>query len=692
MSTLISRIRSLNAGGALTILVICALCFLAVALHGFVGTYFYGSTLDSVATKLLLFTCGLGFVCVLILIVNYVRYRNVLFGLSSLSEKALVILDDLHDGSLVTNYRGEPSIRTLDVFNELVDRLMTNADEMTFSDSRFRALSDNAPIGVFFRNDAGKYEYTNARWHDITGITHSDSFVSYVNVKDLDRYNATLCQVPLEKKTHVIEFKFQNPSRGERILMEYISHVIDEYGSSCFMGSLVDVTELKIAQSELEKHAFYDPLTNLPNRRFFRDYLDLAMAKSKKENSKIAFYMTDLDEFKKVNDSLGHTSGDTLLIDISKKLSRAISATDVISRFGGDEFIILVGNGEDRRSLDNKAGAILDSMSAAVGTGASDIQITGSVGIAIYPDDATTPEELFRCAELALYDAKATGGNCFSYFSHALDKNFNEKIQMENKLRGAIKDDLLEVYLQPQYLSSTKRIQWAEALVRWKDADCGVISPDKFIPLAEETGLIFDIGDLVLDKVLSCLSRNNVKLAQLGVQGISVNLSGRQFFDVNFIEKLKSKFCHYNVSPELIELEITETTVMDDVDKAVEIMDSLRSIGCRLSIDDFGTGYSSLSYLKKFPITSLKIDRSFIRDIPDDENDVEISCAIIALAHNLGLSVVAEGVETETQAQFMAKQNCEFVQGFYFDRPMPLSAFLGRVPSFENEAEVASDT
>ena len=692
MNTLISFIRSLHTSLVLVVISSCGLCFLAAMLFGIGGKHFYNDFLYSLFVTFLPFILMLGFVCVAALAAQYLVLRHLLSSFSKIREKLLTVLDESSHEKSIENDQGDTIDNTFDLFNKLIDKLRIDTDVVKLADGRFRALSDKAPIGVFFRNEAGQYEYTNMRWHEITGIDHSNAFLSHVSGEDLERYKTMLCQVSLVDKTHIIEFRFQNPVRGERILMEYISHVQDEMGNLCFMGSLVDVTELKIAQTELEKHAFYDSLTSLPNRRFFRDYLDLAMVKSQKENDKIAFYMTDLDEFKRVNDSLGHTSGDTLLVEISKKLRQVISDSDVVSRFGGDEFIILESKAGDRSYLDKKAKAILDSMSTTVSVGASNIEITGSLGIAIYPDDASTPEELFRCADMALYDAKAAGGNAFSYFSHALDKQLNEKIQIENKLRRAIKDDLLEVYLQPQYLSSAKRIHWAEALVRWHDEDVGAISPDRFISLAEETGLIFDIGDLVLDKVLSCLSKNVDRLTQLGVKGISVNLSGRQFFDNYFTSKLKSKLRHYNVSPELIEFEITETTVMDDVDKAVEIMESLRSIGCRLSIDDFGTGYSSLSYLKKFPITSLKIDRSFIRDIPDDESDVEISCAIIALAHNLGLSVVAEGVETEVQAQFMAKHHCEFVQGFYFDRPMPLSEFLGRTPTLQSESSAVGDT
>lgn len=682
MNKSIISMRSLNAKVVLMVL------FSYVFVFFLVTAYVVGGLVGEKSIFPFFFLSSLGVIFLFSLAVICFLVRRFSSSLSEMYRVGLMAADDPLCEKRVAKCFDDEVGRVVDVFNDLLDKVADDPCVFKFSEKRFRTLSDKAPIGVFLRNDLGQYEYTNSRWHEITGIEKSMSFTSCVSAADVEHYESLVRRAFIEGKTQVVEFRFLNPVRGERILMEYISHVKDESGVGRYMGSLLDVTELKIAQSELEKLAFYDPLTLLPNRRFFRDHLDLAMAKSKKENIPLAIYMTDLDEFKKVNDSLGHTSGDQLLVDISKKLGAVVSDGDVISRFGGDEFIVLIDAAEDRRQLDNKAAAVLESMTTMVNHGTSKIQITGCIGIALYPDDANTPEELFRCADMALYAAKANGRNNYSYYSQALDRKVNEKIQLENKLRAAIVDDVLEVYLQPQYLSSTKKIYWAEALVRWKDTKEGFISPNKFIPLAEETGLIFDIGDLVLDKVLCFLSEYSSTLSVLGVQGISVNLSAKQFFDTDFKEKIRGKFQYHGVSPQLIEFEITETTVMDDVDRAIEIMESLRVLGCRLSIDDFGTGYSSLSYLKKFPITSLKIDKSFIRDIPLDESDVEISCAIIALAHNMGLSVVAEGVETEIQAQFMTKYNCEYMQGFYFDKPMPFSKLLERAPLLVEENQL----
>ncbi len=571
--------------------------------------------------------------------------------------------------------------RVVDVFNAMLDNLASENKALLFSEKRFRTLAENAPIGVFLKNGRGEFEYTNSRWAEITGLDRASaaSFLSFTNVKDRTQYNCAFERAFHDSEAQVIEYKFQNPKRGERVLMEYISPVED--GSDCqrFIGSLLDVTELKVAQFELEKLAFYDPLTHLPNRRFFRDHLDLAMVHAQKENKKIAIYMTDLDEFKKVNDSLGHDVGDQLLVDIAQRLKGCLFEGDVVSRMGGDEFLVLLDNIDDPTRLDQASKRVLDALHTTVKSGSQVIEVTGSIGIAIYPSDAGSPEELLRSADMALYNAKGSGGNRVAYYSRELDQKIKEKVRLEQKLRQAIVEKKLEVYIQPQYIAGTRNVYWGEALLRWFDSDEGFIPPTVFIPLAEEAGIIYQLGEYVLERVLRLLAENYSELSALGLSGISVNLSARQFFAPHFSERVAERFRQYGVSPELVEFELTETTVMDDVERAIVVMEALRDLGCQLSIDDFGTGYSSLSYLKRFPITSLKIDKSFIRDIPDDQNDVEISCAIIALAHSLGLCVVAEGVETETQAALLASYQCEYLQGYFFDRPMPLTELLGRV-------------
>ncbi|VUD53776.1 Phytochrome-like protein cph2 [Thalassocella blandensis] len=567
--------------------------------------------------------------------------------------------------------------RVVDVFNTMLDNFCRENTALVASENRFRSLSENSPVGVYLKSKRG-FEYTNHRWSQITGLRsfNAAGFMANIEVKDKAFYQDALSLAKHHRRSQVVEYRYHNPELGRRSLMEYISLIEDEQGKECYIGSLMDVTELKVAQLELEKLAFYDPLTLLPNRRFFKDHLELAIARAQKERKKIAIYMVDLDDFKRVNDCLGHDTGDQLLVDIAKRLKGVLYEGDVVSRLGGDEFMLLLDNIEDPTRLDHASKRILDALRVTVQSTDESLQVVGSVGIAIFPTDAQSPEELLRYADIALYNAKGAGGNRVSYYSCELDRRIKAKVSLEHRLRKALEDNTLEVYLQPQFCAQRRTMVWAEALLRWTDETQGAISPDIFIPLAEETGLILPVGDFVMERVLEMLSLHHERLRQLGIAGIAINLSPKQFFAPDFIANIEEKLNRFAISPSMLEFEITETTVMDDVDTAVALMQRLREKGVKLSIDDFGTGFSSLSHLKKFPITSLKIDKSFIRDIPEDQSDVEISCAIIAMAKKLGLSVVAEGVETLVQADFLAENQCEYLQGFYFAKPMRLEQLL----------------
>ncbi len=566
----------------------------------------------------------------------------------------------------------------VDVFNTILDNLETDNAALTASESRFRVLAEHAPIGIFLKNRSMDLEYTNERWSEITGLAkkQADAFINNIDAKDSSLYESVQERARSQRAPQVIEYSYTTPLGSRRILMEHIAPLADSQGFQGFVGSLLDVTELKTAQMELEKLAFYDPLTELPNRRFFRGHLELTIASAKKYDKKLAVMMTDLDDFKKINDTFGHDAGDRLLTKIGKKLKAATASIDVVSRMGGDEFMVLVKNVESSSQLDRKAQLVLEALNEKVTINGQAVKVGGSVGIAVYPSDAIAYEELIRYADIALYNAKSHGGNSVSYYSSDLDKRIKDKMRMEQKLRKALDEGKLDVFVQPIYDAKTRQMFKGEALVRWFDEDDGYIRPDIFVTLAEESGLIYDLGRVVLEKVCAFISENQQKLQSLGMSRIAVNLSAKQFFATQLVSFFSNMFKHYNISPEMIEFELTESMVMDDVNDAIGIMRAIRALGCRLSIDDFGTGYSSLSYLKQFPINTLKIDRSFIKDIPEDKNDVEIAYTIIAMAHNLGLSVVAEGVETKEQWQLLKEQDCDHLQGYYFSKPLPMAEVL----------------
>ena len=579
----------------------------------------------------------------------------------------------------------------VDVFNQILDNLETDNAALMASESRFRVLAEHAPIGIFLKNKKLELEYTNERWSDITGLSKSqaDAFNHNIDSKDSSLYDSVQERARAQHTPQVIEYSYTTPLGMRRILMEHLAPLADNQGFQGFVGSLLDVTELKTAQMELEKLAFYDPLTDLPNRRFFRGHLELTIAAAKKYDKKLAVMMTDLDDFKKINDTFGHDTGDRLLTQIGSRLKAAAASIDVVSRMGGDEFMILIKNVESSSELDHKAHAILEALSEKIEINEQLVEVGGSIGIAVYPNDAIAYEELIRYADIALYNAKAQGGNIISYYSSDLDKRIKDKMRMEQKLRRALSDGELEVYIQPIYDTHTREMYKGEALVRWFDKEDGYIRPDIFVALAEESGLIYDLGRVVLEKVCAFISENSEKLLSLGMKSIAVNLSARQFFATQLLSFIKNMLSHYNIEPTMVEFELTESMVMDDVDQAIGIMRAIRKLGCKLSIDDFGTGYSSLAYLKQFPINTLKIDRSFIKDIPEDKNDVEIANTIIAMAHNMGLDVVAEGVETKDQWLLLKEQDCDHIQGYYFAKPMPTAEILklDNVINFVNDGK-----
>ncbi|WP_370980253.1 EAL domain-containing protein [Agaribacterium sp. ZY112] len=558
----------------------------------------------------------------------------------------------------------------VDAINHMLDVFSLENQKLKSSEATFRALTENSPVGVFLRSSPKNFDYINKAWTKITGLNeeHADSFSDFIESEYKRQYIERISKLQHGQLFVQTEFEFLHYTGDYRYLQEHVS-IVREGNRIFYIGTLVDVTALKSAQNELETLAYYDPLTNLPNRRFLNDHLKYAFASAEKKNNKIAAFIMDLDNFKRVNDSLGHDAGDRLLERSAARVREAVFREDVVVRMGGDEFLVLVEGIENLNSVEFICKRLLKALKTETKDELTVIPVSGSIGVALYPDDASTPEELLRFADMALYNSKEGGGNSFACYSSKLDEEIREQIRIEQKLRHAIEHREIDVHLQPQYKADTLEACWAEALVRWFDKDEGFISPAKFIPIAEDTGLIHDLGAFVLDRVCEILRDHGEALRDRGIAGISVNLSGQQFFSSTLEADIGETLKKYGISPALVEFELTESTVTDDMDRAIEIMAALRDVGCQLSIDDFGTGYSSLSYLKKFPITSLKIDRSFVMDLPENNNDREITCAIINLAHNLGMTVVAEGVETREQADFLGENKCEYLQGYYLAKP-----------------------
>lgn len=618
------------------------------------------------------------------LIISLLTNKALARIMSPLEELTLTVKDITYHKLYETRARklsNDEIGELVEVFNQMLDSIAQENLALKQSETRFRTLTTGSPVGIFQCDLHGQMVYANDKWSEVTGLSsdRSDEFPNHILKRFRRQYENFWKNISERNVTQVIEFGYKNPVTGEiKSFMEYVSVLYGSEGTrdGC-IGTLLDVSELKNAQMELEKLAFYDPLTSLPNRRFFRDHLNFILADARHHTKKVAVLMLDLDNFKKVNDSLGHDTGDSLLKAIAARMLEMVPDTCVLSRMGGDEFLFLLNDtSADAAAVIGQR--ILDTISEEIEISEHVLEITGSFGISIYPDDGLTSHDLMKNADMALYNAKDKGRNQVNFYSRELDRHIKDNLRLESKLLQAINNEILNVYLQPFYATQEKKLVWAEALLRWHDKDEGFIPPDRFIPLAESLGVIRKLGRFVLNQTCYHLSKNRNYLTACGINGISINLSALEFFSRSFLPEIKHILRDSGVEPSSIEFEITESIVMDDSEHAIQIMRSLRDLGCKLCIDDFGTGYSSLSYLKRFPITSLKIDQSFVTDIPEDKNDVEICTAIIAMAHKLGLAIVAEGVETHEQKEFLIEQGCEYLQGFLFARPESVNEIIKR--------------
>ena len=422
------------------------------------------------------------------------------------------------------------------------------------------------------------------------------------------------------------------------------------------------------AERQLRFVATHDPLTKLPNRALFDETMRHSLARAERNHNRLAVLFVDIDRFKNINDTLGHDAGDRLLQTMARRIADCVRDGDTAARFGGDEFVVLIDEPVETGAVADVAQRLLETISKPAMIDRHEVHLTASIGISLYPDDAADGQALIKNADIAMYRAKDRGKNNFQFFSHATNVYTLERLAIESELRRALERDQFVLHYQPIVEAGSGRICGAEALLRWARPDGGLWLPERFISLAEETGLIEPIGEWVLRS--ACLQAGRWNAGASGPPlRVAVNLSARQFRQPTFVQTVERILAESDIPGTLIELEITESMVMPDPEAAVIVLTALKAMGLRIAIDDFGTGYSSLAYLKRFPVDSLKIDRSFIRDIPHSEGDVAITTAIVAMAKSLALTVVAEGVETAQQAAFLRELGCSHMQGFYCGSP-----------------------
>jgi diguanylate cyclase (GGDEF)-like protein/PAS domain S-box-containing protein len=453
-----------------------------------------------------------------------------------------------------------------------------------------------------------------------------------------------------------------------------------------FVCVLRDLSEQYRSREQIYELAHHDPLTGLANRFTLNQRLEHLLALSRRGQAAVAVMFIDLDHFKKINDSMGHQIGDKLLMAASSRLKKLLGEDDIVARPGGDEFVVVLAHHESVDSVSLLANRIIADLSETYRFGDHKLHSGASIGISLYPSDGMDVDTLLRNADAAMYVAKGKGRGNYQFFSSELDAVAHERLQIENQIWQGLERNEFELFLQPQMHLASRKIIGAEALIRWKHSELGLIAPDRFIPIAEESGLIIPLGEWVLERAFQILS--GWQKGQFAELRLAINLSARQCHSgtlINAIDKLQQTT---GVDLRWLEMEITETAAMQDPEQTRELLHQLRSRGIKVAIDDFGTGYSSLSYLKIFAIDRIKIDRSFVKDIEKDQNDALIASATIGLAHNLGLDVIAEGVETEAQCAFLNHELCDEGQGYLFGKPMPLTDFESLVEA--NQTDIFS--
>jgi diguanylate cyclase (GGDEF)-like protein/PAS domain S-box-containing protein len=453
-----------------------------------------------------------------------------------------------------------------------------------------------------------------------------------------------------------------------------ITCVRNEHGAiSHYIVIFSDITQRKAASARIEHLAHYDALTNLPNRTLLHDRLAHALTMAQRNRSGVAVLFLDIDLFKTVNDSLGHVVGDQLLRTIATRLTQCLRTGDTVSRRGGDEFIGVLLDIDDVGELSQIVEKLLNAIRRPVAIDGIELNVTASIGVSLYPQDGQDIETLIKHADIAMYHAKERGRNNYQFFKRDLNADVSQRLALENGLHRALEREEFELHYQPQMDTATGEIRGCEALIRWQHPERGLLLPDRFIPLAEKCGLINAIGEWVLRA--ACAQHHRWQADGLGAVRTAVNLSGIQLRQKNFPDKVAEILRERAMDPYSLAIELTESTLLQDVQTTVCCLQQLKAMGLQIVLDDFGTGYSSLSYLKRFPIDKLKIDKSFVHDLPRGDDDITLVRTIINMGHNLHLAVIAEGVETRDQFEFLRSEQCEEMQGNFIGRPMTAAEF-----------------
>jgi len=568
-------------------------------------------------------------------------------------------------------WKGEPAVQStvIDVTDHR--RTLDNLRKLSLA-------VEQSPASVVITDTTGAIEYVNAKFVELTGYTLEEVLGRNPRILKSGKIPAEVYETLWRTIAAGREWRGEllNRKRNGELYWESvsISPIKTADGTvTHFLAVKEDITLRKEYEKRLIQQANFDEVTGLPNRVLALDRLEQALARGLRQNHKVGLLFIDLDRFKYVNDTLGHHTGDRILKEAGARIRGCLRAADTVARLGGDEFTVIVPDLQSGIDVEPVAQKILEAFGQPFYLGRREIFLTPSIGITIWPDDGRLPDELMRNADTAMYRAKEMGRNNFRFFTPELNERALWRARMEHQIRHALERDEFELHYQPLVDLKTGRIERAEALLRWRNAELGEVSPDDFIPLAEEIGLITPIGEWVLRT--ACRQAVEWRRDGSGGERISVNVSSRQFRGLSLFDTVAAILEETGLPAAALELEITENLLMADIPEVVDSLRRLDELGVKLSIDDFGTGYSSLSYLRRFPVSVLKIDKSFMRDIAAESDNAILIEAIITMARSLKLEVVAEGVETDAQMGFLRRRGCDFAQGYLFSQPAAVTDF-----------------
>lgn len=668
--------------------VICCIAVVLLSLIAVFTSDFISTHQDKWAIEFIIFVLMLISLIVIAIItagIMLVIYR-IDQPLNSLKEA----MRDLSNGDMTRRLQANQSVE--DEFSELsvdfnrfaertqslIDEVSTAKNELEQSDKRTRAILENALVGIANIRDK-KFLSVNRKFEELFGYARNEIIelgteILFPSDNDYQAIGNSAHHLLANGEIYQGEWQLKRKDGTVFWCTMSAKSIVDNRPDEGTIWLYEDISQRKKNEKELRLLANYDTLTGLPNRSLFHDRLGQVLERAMRYNNVFALMFIDLDRFKTVNDSFGHTAGDDLLKEVAQRLLTCVRGSDTVSRLGGDEFTIIIPDVETTIATSKVAEKIIQVMAEPIMLHGQEVRITPSIGISMYPGDARDFSTLLQNADAAMYHAKSEGRNNYQFYTQQMNAEAKEQLILEARLRHAIEAEEFRLHYQPQVDVVSRQIVGYEALIRWYEGGDKIIYPGAFISVLEDTGMIVEVGEWVLRT--ACKEAKQMLANNKTLDHISVNLSARQFAHIDLAKRVEKILDETGLPPENLVLEITETVLMTEAHESQVILNELHKLGIKLSLDDFGTGYSSLAYLKRFPIDIIKIDQSFVRDIHSNASDAAICEAILAIAHRLKLSVVAEGVETEAQFDFLSDSKCHAIQGNLFGEPEPIESII----------------